>query len=96
MSRYKATTIIEDENGNEICRQGDSVTIKDSVGTTISGVMDKIDWDDGNKVIFFDGWNVKVVLDYIDKIEKHDKSEAEIEIRNDYNKLLRTLKIKED
>lgn len=73
MSKYKATTVIEDNNGNEICRQGDFVTLIDSVGTTVSGVIDKVDYDDGSKTLFFEGWNVKVVIDYINKIEKELK-----------------------
>lgn len=69
---YKSTTIIEDAKGNEICRQGEMITIEDSSGTTVTGVIDKIDLDDGDMNIFFQGWNVKVVLDYVKRIEKHE------------------------
>lgn len=42
MGKYKAMTVIEDKDGKEICRQGDFVTLTDSVGTIVSGVIDKI------------------------------------------------------
>ena len=77
MGKYKAMTVIEDKDGKEICRQGDFVTLIDSVGTTVSGVIDKVDYEDGSKTLFFEGWNVKVVLDYIDKIVKGEDDDDE-------------------
>lgn len=69
MSKYSSASIIEDKEGAEVCRQGDKVKVIDSEGTEVVGIIDEIDFEDGNKVILFKGWNTKVVIDYIKDIK---------------------------